>query len=150
MNLLEKTQNKIFKLTVVNRIKPNKNSSRSVHLNFMHSFRPIYYVSRCFGLMPFSIVSDLNGMALNPNVCAVDILWFITSISLYTILTVITYKNMGFAKAASVPFVLIFADDMILAIGLINAIILIILDMYNRSKLVDILKMFQIFDAEVS
>lgn len=33
----------------------------TIKLNFAYSIRPIYYFSRVFGLMPFSIVSDVDG-----------------------------------------------------------------------------------------
>lgn len=64
------------------------NSENNVHIDnsnqkvswpkdtFAHGFRPIYIISRAFGLMPFSITFQSNGDVQKSNVSKFDVLWF--------------------------------------------------------------------------
>lgn len=58
----------------------NNNQSIGKMLNskeydFAHCFRPIYYCSRIFGFMPFSIVYDSSAAIHKPSPRAFDLLW---------------------------------------------------------------------------
>lgn len=141
---------KVVQPSIEGRLKNPKRATRSKKLNFAHSFRPIYYVSRFYGLMPFSIVYNSKGKANEPWTGAIDILWFIISICAYISLAFLSYQNMGVPKVPNVPIVLVFADDMILVVGLVYGAVIMAMDMCNRYKLVDILRMFQTIDKEVS
>lgn len=45
--------------------------------SFAYCFRPVYIVSRIFGLMPFSITFGSNGEIRKSNVSKFDVFWFV-------------------------------------------------------------------------
>lgn len=45
--------------------------------DFVKSIRPIYYFSRVFGFLPFSIEFDSKGEVQNARISAFDFLWFV-------------------------------------------------------------------------
>lgn len=55
-------------------------------LSFMHSFRPVYFVLRTFGLMPFTIIYHPNGEVLQTTVTKFDALWLMTSVISYSLM----------------------------------------------------------------
>lgn len=120
--------------------------------NFLYTFRPIYYVSRVFGLMPYTIVYDTNGDAVKPKKTACDCLWFVISILVYTALAYLIYQEKtvpSYDKSTSM-LILMLGDRILSILSLIFGAQLIIMDMCNRYKLIDILKNVTIFDKEVS
>lgn len=120
---------------------------RSNELNFAYSFRPTYYFSRVFGLMPFSIISESNG-EVQSRVTAFDAVWFIISMCLYLAIACISYnERLRRAKVLSVSTI---GYKIHLIFTLVFGAISIGFDMYNRFKLVDILNKFTRFDREVS
>lgn len=126
--------------------------SQKIHkkINFVHSFRPIYIVSRAFGLMPFSMAYQSNGAIQKPTVCMLDILWFLFSIGvngfgIYTLSASIIRKPLSKEPAHLV----VLSIYLIVILGLFLGLFTIIFDMCNRSKLVDIVKNFIIFDNKV-
>lgn len=118
-------------------------------LYFAHSFRPVYYISRFFGLMPFSIIYGLDGKAHEPRVSVLDNLWFMIAVCLYMTLTSLISQNIGVPKGPNIPVMLVFTYDMILVVGLAFGAAIAVMDMWNRSKFVEILKIFHTFDKEV-
>lgn len=120
--------------------------------NFFYSFRPIYYFSRAFGFMPFSIVCDSNGGIQGPVVRSVDIFWFIFWILLYLFSAVLSFKSAQYPQNTdhTESGILIGADYFILISGLIFGALIIVMDMCNRFKLVGILKNIKTFDEEAS
>lgn len=120
--------------------------------NFFHSFRPIYYFSRSFGFMPFSIVCNSNGTIQGPTIRSFDMFWFTFSIFLYLSSAFLSFKNAQFLlnSNSTESVILIGADYFILLSGLIFGAIIIVMDMCNRFKLVGILKNIKIFDEEAS
>lgn len=54
-----------------------------MELNSGHSFTFIYYFSRVFGFMPFTIVYDSDGKIQAARIRTIDILWFMITIGLY-------------------------------------------------------------------
>lgn len=120
--------------------------------NYLYSFRPIYYFSRAFGFMPFSIISDTNGTIQGPAIRSFDIFWFIVWILLYFSSAFVSFRNGQFPKNSNTTesVILIGADYVILTSGLIFGALIIIMDMCNRFKLVGILKNINTFDEEAS
>lgn len=121
-------------------------------INFFYSFRPIYYFSRIFGFMPFTIVCDSNGTIQGPAIRSFDIFWFIVSILLYLLSAFLSFKNAQFPKNSdsTESVILIRADHFLLLSGLMFGALIILMDMCNRFKLVGILKNIKTFDEEAS
>lgn len=128
-----------------------KEQKRMEERNFVYSFLPIYYVSRFFGLMPYTIIYDSRGGIQAQQVRAIDGLWFIVSICIYVLAALSNYQTMKLPdEMTGIPFALYFGHYTLLIEGLIVCAIAIGLDMYNRCKLVVILNAFSDFDKEVS
>lgn len=118
--------------------------------DFVYSFKPIYYFSRVCGLMPFSIIYDSSHKIHKIKVCAFDVLWFVISIYLYLYVAFISYKEMTYPKSRNMPKnIMILGDSFILIFVLLFGAMNIIIDMCNRVKLSEILRMFTAFDEEV-
>lgn len=117
--------------------------------SFAYSFRPIHYFSRAFGLLPFSVALDSNGNIQKARVSLFDALWFVISISLYLIMAFICYQNIKLPQDQNVSYILATGDAMFLIAGLIYGAIIITIDMFNRFRIIDILRMFTAFDSEV-
>lgn len=117
--------------------------------NFFYSFRPIYYFSRLFGFMPFTINYHSNGTIQGPVIRSLDIVWLITSICFYFVSAILTYTTAPYHQTTE-SAILSSGDDLILISGLIFGIFIIIMDWCNRFKLVNIQKNIHTFDEEAS
>lgn len=125
-------------------------SSHSKRLDFAFIYRPVYYCSRIFGLMPFSIDYDSNGAVRGPRVRTLDCLWFITAICLYIYFAIKSYRSIILPKKHdSSVYLIILSDYLLLILGLLVGAIIICMDMYNRFKIVEIMELFNTFDREV-
>lgn len=124
----------------------------SRNFNFFYSFRPIYYFSRTFGFMPFTIVYDANSKIQEPTIRSLDIFWFIVSIFSYLLSAFISFQNTQNPENSKFAESVILrgADYAIMLSGLIFGVLVIVMDMCNRFKLVGILNNIKIFDEEVS
>lgn len=120
-------------------------------LKFVDIFRPVYYFLRFCGQMPFSIVPSLNSKSLlQPRVNKRDALWFFISMCLYS---VIAWRTIGKLTAKldenKIVCVLFTGNSLLHVITMMFGIVKLIMDMYNRHKLVNILNKFTQFDREV-
>lgn len=111
-------------------------------LNFAYSFRPVYYFLQLFGLWSFSIISDSNGEIKMCKVTKFDGLWFIISLCTSMFMAFLV-KNYAIATPMYV-FGIIFG-----MLCCIYSSTEIIVNMWNRYKLITILKKLTIFDKEV-
>lgn len=119
-------------------------SSRTGSKGVQHCFQPIYYVSRCAGLWPFTIIYHSNGSIEELRVRLIDIFW--SSIMICSCLAGLFYayndtRNVQFG--ASIMYFIVHVPPLLF--GPVS----IILDMFNRKKLVNILDKFITFDSEV-
>lgn len=118
--------------------------------NFAYGFRLIYYFARACGQMPFTITYHANGAIDGAKIYKRDIIWLVISIGLQIafILLIIHYltsfRNPN-ADTSTLYLANLFAWFMTVLIG----IVMIALDLCNRSKIVGILKKFTHFDKEV-
>lgn len=119
-------------------------------LNLVHHFRPIYYFSRVFGFMSFSIVYDTKKKSLLPIVKIFDILWFMAFLCLYMALAFSTYRRILSSQISNGLYVLIIGGSMQILFSLILGAIITVMDMCNRRKLVNIVNKFYMFDKEVT
>lgn len=129
---------------------PKNRTFHSKKLNFASSMWPVYYFCRVFGLLPFSVKFDTNGEVQRVQVSAFDVSWFIITICFYIILAVLYFHTIIIYQDPSASHILFFGDSMFNLIGLKFGALMIILDMCNRFKIIDILKGFSTFGKEVS
>lgn len=115
-------------------------------LDFAYSFRPIQYFSRVFGMFPFPIEQDSNGGIQEPKVRIFDGLWFVASICLRLFLAFYSAQQI---KPGRMPFVLIFGGFLTMIMNLVSGALMAGMNMCNRYRILDILKMFDTFDKEV-
>lgn len=127
-----------------------KKSPIPKELNFTSSMWPIYYFCRVFGLLPFSVKFNANNEVQGARVSVFDVAWFAITICFYLILAVLYFQTIVIHQDPSASHILFFGDSIFNVIGLIFASLMIILDMCNRSKIIDILKGFSTFGKEVS
>lgn len=131
-------------------LKSTHEQFRNENFNFSHNFSPVYYYSRLFGLMPFTIDGETGRGIQKPKVNISDGLWFLVSIAIYISMALIAYINMQLPPDANTAaFILVLGDYVLLIVGLIYSALIIIFDMYNRIRLTDILNKFITFDKEV-
>lgn len=122
------------------------------HKDLLDSFQPIYYFSRAFGLMPFSIERSSDGYISGPRVNKIDIAWLVAAILIYSLATVVTFKYVRFDLEPSTQCLnmLVILNNLHTTLGLIFCGSIIGLDLYNRFHSVDLFRRFAIFDKEVS
>ena len=138
-------------LNAVNQFQIDTRRGRWKKRDFAYSFLPIYYFSRLFGLMPYSIVYDSIGEIQTPRVRTIDGIWFIISICIYVLAAFTNFQSITSPKEMTmVSDALYFGHYMLLIEGLLVSAVSIGFDMHNRYKLVTILKAFICFDKEVS
>lgn len=115
-----------------------------------HCFRPIYIVSRVFGLMPFSITFQSNGEVQKSNVSKIDISWFVTSLCLLIFGIFLVVRTVIVQPSDPEVFSIINAlgDTGILMTGLIVGSLSIVLDLCNRHKWINIVKRITLSDKE--
>lgn len=120
-------------------------------LDFIDSFKPIYYFLRILGLMPFSITRSSNGNISEPKVKKSNGLWFLFSICIYSMASFISFEYVKFNRESNAYlYMMVLSQNLLLTTGLICCVLFVAMDMCNRFKLVDILQKFMIFDKEVS
>lgn len=119
-------------------------------LNFAYSFLPVYYFSRVLGLMPYSFSWDSEGELQAPQVNLVDGIWFLLSICIYVLAAFTNFQTIILPKEMKIESALYFGHYALLIQGLVICAISIGMDMFNRNKLVAILKAFIEFDKEVN
>lgn len=124
-----------------------KNKAKSNKLAFADSVRSIHLVSRIFGFTPFSFVFK-NGEILRARVGSLDFLWLIISLTIYAILIYTCPYKLPLLFQASPA--LIYEHYIQLVLGLSKAIVTIILDLFNRHRITNILIDLNRFDKRVS
>lgn len=115
-----------------------------------YSLRTIYYFSRFIGLLPFSIIRDRNGDVKEVRVSLFDFLWCSIAVCLYLSMAFICFQTMNLPKKANSTHILVLGDCIHCILGLINAAIMIVMDMCNRFRILNILKKFALFDKQVT
>lgn len=134
---------KIVKPSICNHDETNANVAQSKTFNFMDSFRPVYYVSRIFGLMPFSIICDINGEIQQSKITKFDGLWFVFSMCFHSLMA---FFVQGFIET-KLNYLLGYVFEIF---GITYCVLSLAFNMYNRSKFIDIIREITAFDIEVS
>lgn len=107
-----------------------------------HSFQLVYYFSRFAGLWPFTIAYDSNGSIKGARVHLFDILWFLVSISLYFESLYYAFDDMNSSHKSVTMYISHLPSLLFGPVG-------IVLNMFNRRSLANILNQFIIFDNKV-
>lgn len=122
----------------------------SKDFNFAYGFRPIYYFSRVFGLMPFTLTYNSNGKIDGQKIKVIDILWFVISITMNLVMIfMISGSTQYLHHVKSTSLILEGGDHLLLLLSAIFDVILMGFDMCIRFKLMEILKNIDNFDDEV-
>lgn len=114
--------------------------------NFLNSLRPVYFCSRAFGRLPFSIVVHPNGEVKRARVKFFDVLWFIISLFVYAFLILYYVNYLALSRQKISKTILFLCIDVNITLHLLMVSIMIIMDMHNRRRLIDIVRMFTSFD----
>lgn len=67
--------------------------ANTIKIDFAYSFRPIYYFSRVYGLMPFTITYNARGSINGLEVRLFDLLWFMAILVLNVTITLMISKD---------------------------------------------------------
>lgn len=116
--------------------------------NMLGVFRPMYIITRIFGLFPFS-VNLANPFVLNqPSLSKVDILIIILHISVYAFYTFLNiYTNTQ--KYVQLPSVLENGNRVALTGGIFLGIVAVFNDLLNRKNVWNIFQKLEFIDREV-
>lgn len=127
-------------------------NSQSNKTDFIHGIRPVYFISRTVGLWPFSIVSSSSSSRIihKAQIRAFDIIWLIISIGIF-IAAIFIYIEQSYVDFQDdrVSTVYVFGFYIFEMIGLIFGIFAIVIDLFNRNNLIEILQQFSDFDNQV-
>lgn len=127
-----------------------KRDKNTKTVRFPNVLRPIYYISRAFGFMPYSIIHDSNGDIKEPNVKKIDILWLLLSITIHSFIVVLLHNNMKSLQDPTRPYyILMIGDHLVAFVTVMFGIVMIGIDLCNRFKFIDILKKITTSDKEV-
>lgn len=131
----------------------NKNFNGHIVVNFVHVFRPIYYFARFFGQMPFSIVQIASDEFHQPRIRKWDFIWFTISICMYTVLTVFNswyiFRASLLFRVNKILYLLAWTISTLRFVNFLCALVMLIMDVCNRHRLVNILNKFTAFDRKV-
>lgn len=111
---------------------------------------PIHVVSRIFGLVPFTIARAPNGEVEGARVHKCDLLWFVAAIIIYIFLAYSYIDTNEIHCNSNQSYILTVGDNVLISLGLVIAAAVIVMDMYNRSRIIEIPKQFINFDKRVS
>lgn len=121
-------------------------------MSFGSVFRPLHRLARIWGLAPYSIAADSNGELLNSKIHLYDGLWLLTTVLLY--LAFLNYSvdafNVDRKALHRETWILILCARLLAIFAFLYGILSIIINMCNRFKLMNMVKMYTRFDEEVS
>lgn len=122
----------------------------SKKIDFMYSFRPIYYISRVCGRMPFTIACNANGEIQEPKITKCDRCWLLISTFIYLLIAYPTVYIMWTSTRNKEYNIFYLGEHFFKAIILIFGLLQMALDFFNRFQFVKILKSFTAFDRKVN
>lgn len=97
----------------------DNNQSNAVQVEkscFSYGFRPIYYFSRALGLMPYSVIYNLNGEIQEHRFHIGDGLWLLSSSCLYIVVIVHVCRDMKLPEEPnSTMYIFILGNDEIIS-----------------------------------
>lgn len=120
-------------------------------MNFGTVFRPLYYLSRMWGLASFSIGTNSNGELQPPKIRLHDGLWLSATIMIYSLFVYNTLSSYRPSKInlSQKTWVMMVSSHLLELFGSIYGIFGIIMSVSNRFKLISMVKLLTRFDREV-
>lgn len=118
-------------------------------VNLYDLIRPIYVISRIFGMLPFRILRSSTGDIVGQYVGPIDLIWFFVTIGIYFFLAFSSIQNIAADQHWETKSLFSIGDNFIVLYDITTAILTIILDMFNRHHFINILKKFIEFDKKV-
>lgn len=120
----------------------------AIKFSFFDSVKLVYRVGRLFGLLPFTLNYKLNGEIDSCRLRIIDILWFVITVALCMASSVLGYSALTPTQDNRTTF-LLFGGRIVLIGGVSLAAISIVMDFFNRHRLVELVKSINSFDQEV-
>lgn len=117
--------------------------------------KPVYFMSRIFGLLPFSVRQNSNGSVESAKVNLFDMFWFLCAIGIYLTLSYFhlpqtkDLKNSITEENSTSKSVLFSSIEIIFLATYLKVVVFIILDMLNRKLFANILTEIAKFDKSV-
>lgn len=129
----------------------NFNKEKPTKMNFGSVFRPLYYLSRIWGMAPFSITTNSNGEVQKPKIHLFDGLWFLITICVYLFFTNYAWNAFQTSRGNldKETWILILSARLLAIFAFVYGILMVIINVCNRFKLITMVKMFNRFDKEV-
>lgn len=120
-------------------------------MSFGSVFRPLHYLARIWGLVPFSIATNSNGELQNPKIHLYDGLWLLTTVLLYMSFLNYAWNALNYDRKISIrnTWILILCARLLAVFAFVYGILTTIINMCNRYKLISLVKMCTRFDEEV-
>lgn len=131
-------------------MKSLKNIFKNRSEKLQHDFQSVYYFSRFIGQWPFTIINKSNKSIKVSRVHLFDKLWFLISICIHlvAIYYIIKYTKLNYHSSDGYNFSSLLFNICNFPFILFGPVC-ILLDIFNRNRLVNILNKFIIFDSEV-
>lgn len=118
--------------------------------NFSYNFEPIYYFVRVCGQMPFTIVANAHGIAVDAKMYQRDFIWLAISIGIHCAFIFMAVEIFQLPRHPNAATSTIhFGDLTFWLVSLLVGISILAMDACNRFKIVEILKKFTSFDEGV-
>lgn len=124
------------------------NAKKANTFNFFDCVRPVYRTGRLFGLLPFTLNYTSNGEIDSCSLRITDILWFLISVAICIIFSLLGYSALSPTQDIRTT-ILLLGGRLVLISGVSLAGISIIIDIFNRHRLVELVKAINLFDQEV-
>lgn len=123
-------------------------TNRQNALTFFQCIQPVYYVSRVFGFTPFSFKFDSNAVITGYEVKPLDLIWFVISFFNYLFMAFIAWNTIS-TPTLEVSIILVYGNNLLVIVGLIFGAFSVAFDMFNRQRLVNLMKNSITFDKKV-
>lgn len=119
------------------------------HVSCIHGvIRPLYLIGRLIGFFPFSVQIQMNGKRSKVYFTLIDFIVFVIHATLYGSLAFINVQH-NFMASPSVSPLLIFGTRSLMVFGILNGLLCIFADLFNRFKIFEIFDRCQLFDCQV-
>lgn len=118
-------------------------------VNFGSVFRPLYHLSRVWGLAPFSIATDSKEEIKIAKIHLYDVVRFLTAMIIYGLFTYDAMKEFEVFRKKSNQKAWIACARLVNILGFSYGILVIIMNVCNRHNLSNFVNMYIRFDKEV-
>lgn len=118
-------------------------------LNLFDLIRPMYVISRIFGMLPFKLLhSSMDGI-VGQCVRPADLFWFIISIGFHFCLAFLSNQNFKADEHWQTKSLFSVIANLSLFFDITLSMLIIIFDMVHRQHIIKILRQFIEFDKKV-